>query len=98
MSVYLIVEIEVRNQEMYRQYVEKVPKVIAEFGGRYLSQGGRIRPLSGDWNPERIVIIEFPSLEQLQGCFSSPAYQKIAPFRTESTFSRSIIVEGYIPG
>ena len=86
MSVYLIVEIEVRNQEMYRQYVEKVPKVIAEFGGRYLSQGGRIRPLSGDWNPERIVIREFPSLEQLQGCFSPPAYQKIAPSEPNQPF------------
>ncbi|MBI4766098.1 MAG: DUF1330 domain-containing protein [Deltaproteobacteria bacterium] len=40
MAVYFIAEIEVKNQERYRRYLEKVPKVIDQFGGRYLSQGG----------------------------------------------------------
>jgi len=97
MAVYLIAEIEIKDQETYSRYVENVPEVIEKFGGRYLSQGGRIWPLSGNWNPERIILIEFQTLEQLQQCFNSSEYQKIAPFRIQSTVSRSIIVEGLVP-
>ena len=96
MAVYLIAEIEIKDLEMYSRYVEKVPEVIERFGGRYLSQGGSITPLSGNWNPERMILIEFETLEQLQQCFKSTEYQKIAPFRTQSTLSRSIIVEGLV--
>ena len=97
MSVYLIVEIEIKDPEMYSRYVEKAPEVIERFGGRYLSQGGQITPLSGNWNPERMILIEFDTLERLQQCFNSKEYLEIAPFRTQSTLSRSIIVEGLTP-
>jgi uncharacterized protein (DUF1330 family) len=57
MSVYLIIEIAVKNREMYLQYVQKVPPIIEKHGGRYLARGGAITPLMGDWNPERIILI-----------------------------------------
>jgi uncharacterized protein (DUF1330 family) len=97
MPVYLVAEIEIKDLEMYSRYVEKVPEVIERFGGRYLSQGGRVTPMSGNWNPERMILIEFQTLEQLQQCFNSAEYLEVAPFRTQSTVSRSIIVEGLIP-
>ena len=97
MPVYLVAEIEIKDPEMYSRYVVKVPEVIERFGGRYLSQGGRVTPMSGNWNPERIILIEFETLEQLQQCFNSTEFLEIAPFRTQSTLSRSIIVEGLVP-
>ena len=97
MPVYLVAEIEIKDPEMYSRYVDKVPAVIRRFGGRYLSQGGQVTPLSGNWNPERVILIEFPTLEKLQQCFNSEKYLEIAPFRTQSTLSRSIIIEGLVP-
>jgi len=97
MSVYLIADIEIKDREMYSKYVEKVPAIIKKFGGRYLTQGGKITPLSGNWNPERITMIEFENMERLQQCFNSPEYLEIAPFRLNSTLSRSIIVERLVP-
>ena len=97
MPVYMIAEIEIKDLEMYSRYVGKVPEVIEGFGGRYLSQGGRVTPMSGNWNPEWMILIEFPTLEQLQQCFNSAEYLEIAPFRTQSTLSRSIILKGLIP-
>jgi uncharacterized protein (DUF1330 family) len=44
-----------------------------------------------------VVIIAFDTKEQLRACFASPEYRAIAPLRTGSTTSRSIIVEGYTP-
>ncbi len=95
MPAYLILEIAIRNKEEYVQYIEKVPAIIKKFGGRYLVRGGKVTPFSGNWNPERIVVIEFTTMEQLQKCFNSPEYREIAPLREQSTISKAIVVEGY---
>lgn len=94
MSVYLIIEIVVKNREMYSQYVEKVPEIVEKYGGRYSIGGGTVTPVAGNWNPERLILIEFENIDQIQKCFHSPEYLQIAPLREQSTKSRSIIVEG----
>ncbi|MEA2062596.1 MAG: DUF1330 domain-containing protein [Gemmatimonadota bacterium] len=96
MPVFMIIEVEVRNIEMYSEYIEKVPGIISQYGGRYLTRGGKISPLSGNWNPERIVLIEFETIGKLQECFKSTEYLEIAPLREKSTVSKSVIVEGCI--
>jgi uncharacterized protein (DUF1330 family) len=93
-SVYLIIDIEVYNPELYNQYMECASVIVARYGGRYLVRGGAITPLSGTWHPERIVLIEFESMERLQACFGSAEYREVAPLRENSTHSRSIVVEG----
>jgi uncharacterized protein (DUF1330 family) len=97
MSVYMIVEITVKNSELYSRYVEQVPQVVDKYGGRYLIRGGRATSLSGNWNPERIILLEFETVEQLQKCFGSPDYREIALLREQSITSKSIIVEGCVP-
>ena len=98
MAAYVIIEIEVRDRGMYSAYVEKVRPIIEKFGGGYLSRGGAVTPVSGDWNPERIVLIEFPSREAVRQCFASPEYLEIAHLREASTAGRAIIVEGEVGG
>jgi uncharacterized protein (DUF1330 family) len=97
MPAYLILEIEIKNKKLYSKYIERVPEIIEKYGGRYLVRGGKVTPVSGNWNPERIVVIEFDTVEQVQKCFQSPEYREIAPLREQSTISKSIIVEGYSP-
>lgn len=95
-KVYMIAEIKIIDRELYSQYVEKVPEIVKKYGGHYLARGGKITPMSGDWNPERIIIVEFENIEQLKKCFNSPEYLEIAPFREQSTTGKSIIVESPI--
>ena len=73
MSVYMIIEIQIKDNELYAEYVAKVPEVIAKYDGRYLARSGQVTPLSGNWNPERIIIIEFETIEHLRKCFGSDA-------------------------
>ena len=94
MSVYMIIDIQVQNSALYAEYVEKVPAILSQYGGRYLVRGGAITPLSGNWNPERIVVIEFETIERLRACFSSAEYRAIGLLREQSTTSKSIVVEG----
>ena len=97
MPVYLIIEIKVKDNDLYSKYVEKVPGVIEGYGGRYLVRGGKITPFSDNWNPERIIVIEFETMEQLQNCFQSEEYLKLSSLRKQSTISKAIIVDGYLP-
>lgn len=97
MPVYMIIEVEVKNKELYSKYVERVPEVIDKYGGRYLVRGGKVTPLSGNWHPERMVLIAFETIEQLRKCFKSTEYLELAPLREQSTSSRSIVVDGYLP-
>jgi len=94
MAVYMIVEIAVKDPEPYAKYVGQVAEIVERHGGRYLVRGGAVTPISGDWNPERLIIIEFATMDDWRKCFTSPEYLAIAPFRERSTVTRAIVVEG----
>lgn len=85
MKAYLIAEIEVLNSDTYEEYVKGARPIVMEHGGRYLVRGGKTLPMDGGWNPARLLVIEFDSLSQLQSCFGSDAYKRIAPLRFAST-------------
>ncbi len=94
MSVYMIIEIEVLDENTYAAYMEKVPATVGKYGGRYLVRGGRVTPLAGDWHPERIIVLEFSSTEQMRRWNLSPEYAELAPLRMRSANTRAIAVEG----
>ncbi|WP_281085491.1 DUF1330 domain-containing protein [Methanosarcina acetivorans] len=87
----------VLDHELYAGYVEKVPEIIKKHGGRYLIRGGEVISMFGNWDPERIILIEFETLEKLRNCFNSEKYLEIAPSRENSTITESIVVNGYLP-
>src|SRR5450759_5337889 len=95
MPVYVIIDIAVVDQGLYEEYVAQVPAVVEQYGGRYLVRGGEVVALAGDWQPERIVVLEFESSDQAQDYLTSPEYLALAPLRQKSTTSRVIIVQGY---
>ena len=69
--------------------------VVEQYGGRYLARSGEVSTMVGDWRPERIVLIEFETIEQVQEFFASPEYQALVSLREQSAATRAIIVEGY---
>ena len=91
---YMLVEIEVLDPVAYAEYVERVPATVARYGGRYVVRGGAPVPLTGDWRPERIILLEFPSAERMAEWNASPEYQALAPIRIRSTRTRAIALEG----
>ncbi|MFC1735474.1 DUF1330 domain-containing protein [Candidatus Hydrogenedentota bacterium] len=97
MHVYMIIQIEIKNRELYFKYVENVREIVESHGGRYLIRGGEVTPVAGNWHPERIIVIEFETAEALRSCFSSPEYRQIAPLREQSAIGKSIMVEGCSP-
>lgn len=94
MAAYLIVDVQVVDTDGYAEYVDKVAETVTQYGGRYLARGGKVTVLSGNWRPQRIILIEFPSREELQKWLASPEYAAVSPLRERSTRTRAIVVEG----
>ncbi len=95
MAVYMIVEaIEVMDKRKYGEYIQKVPALIEQFGGRYLARGGQVTRVHGDWEPARLVIVEFPSRDAFNAWFSSPEYKAVAPLREQGARTNAVVVEG----
>ena len=95
MAVYMILAVEVTDAEMFAEYAKQAPATVAQYGGHYLVRGGDVTPLTGDWNPERVVVIEFPSMKRFNDWQTSPEYSAILPLREQSTKGKGIVVEGY---
>jgi len=56
--------------------------------------GGAHESLEGDWQPNRVVILEFPSADHVRRWWSSPEYEAAKAIRREAAESRIIMVEG----
>ena len=72
MSVYYIAEHIITDPVKFEEYRVKVAPMIASYGGRYITKAGSHKfPESPHWKPERVVIIEFPSMERLNAWYTS---------------------------
>jgi len=94
MPAYVIVETDVTDPEQYEQYKAASPAVIAAGGGRFLVRGGELAVLEGEWQPSRIVVLEFEDLEAAKRWYESEAYQEAKQLREGAASFRAIVVQG----
>jgi uncharacterized protein (DUF1330 family) len=94
MAAYVIVEIEVLDSERYEIYRQMVPPSIAAFGGRFVVRGGVAETLEGEWSPKRIIVLEFPSVEQAKAWWASTEYAEAKALRQAVARTDMIVVEG----
>ena len=94
MPAYVFANIEVTDPVLYEEYRKGVPATIAQYGGRYVARGGAAEGLEGGYAPQRVVILEFPSLAQAEAWWASPEYQPLRAIREASTRSNLILTEG----
>jgi len=96
MPAYWVARSKINDPAQYRKYTDRVPGIVARFGGKVLARGGRYRIMEGPEKFHRFVVIEFPTLEQGVACFESPEYQAAAVFRRSSGAGEveTVMVEG----
>ena len=81
MAAYVIADITVHDPETYEEYRRQVPAVIEKYGGRYLVRGGAFEVFKGDWQPSRLIILEFPDMDALRQWYGSDDYQVLLKLR-----------------
>jgi uncharacterized protein (DUF1330 family) len=94
MAAYVLAEIEITNPEGYREYTTMVPPTISQYGGRFLTRGGKVEALEGDWPQRRRVLIEFPSVDAAKKWWDSPEYEKPKALRRANSRGRLLLLEG----
>jgi len=94
MSAYFIVDLEVTDPVGIEEYRKQVPATIAKYGGRYLVRGGKHETLEGNWHPRRIIVLEFPSVEQAKRWYDCEEYRGPKALRFKTARTNLILVEG----
>jgi uncharacterized protein (DUF1330 family) len=94
MPAYVIVETNVTDPEQYERYKAEAPASIAQYGGRYVARGGELAVFEGDWNPARIVILEFPDLDTAKAWYASEEYGEARKLRQGAASLSVVAVEG----
>ena len=105
-KIFVVFQMEVRDREMYEQYRIAVEPLLKKYGGKYLVRSGglayeddpstKLIAVEGGWNPDRLIIIQWDSMEQLNTFVQSAEYKKIAELREKSATTKSVIVKEYL--
>ena len=94
MPAYVIAETDVTDPERYEQYKAASPAAIAAGGGRFLVRGGELVVLEGDWQPTRLVMLEFEDLTAAKRWYESEVYQEAKKLREGAAHLRIVAVQG----
>ena len=94
MAAYVLVDIEVTDQETYDDYRRQVPSLVEKYDGKYLVRGGDLETLEGDWQPKRLIVLEFPSVVNAKQFYDSEEYGPLKALRIKATNSKMVLVEG----
>ena len=92
MAAYAVVNVRVTDPVRYEEYRSKVPATIASYGGRFLVRGGALEVLEGEWDPERLVVLEFESIGRLREWYDSPEYAPLKQLRQEAAAATQLVV------
>jgi uncharacterized protein (DUF1330 family) len=94
MPAYFIVDNEVTDPAGFEAYRTQVPSTVEKYGGKFLVRGGQLQALEGDWKPKRVVVTEFPSIEQARRWYDSEEYRPLKALRLRTARGSVVLVEG----
>ena len=87
-------ETEISDHEQYEQYKAASPAAVAAHGGKFLVRGGEFAVLEGDWQPSRLVVLEFPDLAAAKEFYESEHYTAVRELRAGAARLNMVAVQG----
>ncbi len=94
MAAYLIFDVEIRDMARYQDFMAGVKPALEAAGARYLARGGPHKVFEGDWEPRRIVLLEFPSAQAAEDFYNGETYRRLKSIRDECSSARLVLAEG----
>ena len=92
---YIIAEAKVHDPEAYKQYMPLSLATVEQYGGRFVIRGGAVEVLEGPWtSPQRLIVVEFDSVEQAKRFYYSPEYQAARKMRENAAVMNLLVVSG----
>ena len=93
-SAYIIANVHVTDPEQYAQYRELAGHAMKVHGAEVCVRGGAVQVLEGDWQPERVVVLKFASVDKARAFYDSAEYQQAIKAREGASVMRMVLVEG----
>ena len=94
MPAYIIVDVTIHNAENYEGYKKLTPASVAAYDGKFIVRGGKTETLEGNWQPGRLVVLQFPSVERAKEWWASQEYAPAKAIRQANAETKMILVEG----
>ena len=94
MPAYVVSMMSISNAETYREYTDRTPPIVKRYGGKFLARGGDILTVEGEEYKDRMVILEFPSRQNILDWFADPEYQEAKAYRHASSEARILVIDG----
>lgn len=94
MTTYVLFDVDIRDMARYQDFMSQVKPAIEAAGARYLARGGPHAIHEGDWQPRRIVLLEFPTKESWTAFYTGPVYTGLKAIRDECSSARLVSFEG----
>ena len=94
MPAYIVVQISIHDPVTYEHYIKIAPPSIAAYGGRYIVRGGPSEVLEGSWQPRRLVVLEFPSVDRARAWWDSPEYAPAKAVRQQCADTEMLLIQG----
>lgn len=95
---YVLVLLDVLDHELYAEYAAAATVIETRHGGRPLVVGEAKEVVEGEWPAERVVVLEFPSIDMARAWYADPDYESLIPFRQRATASALLLMEGFLDG
>jgi uncharacterized protein (DUF1330 family) len=94
-SAYIIADIKINDMEKFKPYMAAAPGAVAAGGGEYIARGGKFEILEGNWQPGRLTVLKFESLDKARAFYNSEKYQAAKAQRAGVTeYFNMVVVEG----
>ncbi len=94
MPAYLIANVDIKDVEKFKEYMKATPPIVRKYGGKFLVRGGDFEVYEGNWNPKRLVLLEFESMQKAKQFYDSPEYEELKKIRQSSAYTEWVFVEG----
>lgn len=93
-SAYILANVDVTDPQQYEQYKKLSTIAMQTHGAEICVRGGAVQVLEGDWSPDRVVLLKFPSVEKAREFYASPEYEAAIAARQGAAVMRMVLIEG----
>lgn len=93
MPAFVIVEVDITDPEKYNAYKQLTPATVSAFGGKFVLRGNPVTVLEGEWDHERLVMLQFPTKEKAEAWYNSDGYQHAKSVREGAAKAKFLLVE-----
>lgn len=93
MKAIALVQVDIHDAAVYEEYKKLTPATVEAYGGKFVIRGAEIMVLEGEWNHDRLVMIEFPDKKAAINWYYSKEYEKARRIREKAASAKFFIIE-----